>query len=177
LLSLWLISCLGRNQVCDFVVLSQDTNILNSFPKSHPVISAARLLFAIDLILTYPLGLYVCRDTIEKACFSSRPYSCVRHFSITIFLVFTTSTVASLTCDLGVLMEIIGGISSSMLAFVVPAAFWIQVNRLDKNPLKMNEAIVHYVLIIFGFTLMFYTVGLTIYKAAMGNDGQKNCHW
>jgi sodium-coupled neutral amino acid transporter 11 len=101
----------------------------------------------------------VCRDTVEKAVFPLRPYSCMRHFAITLILIISSSTVASLTCDLGVLMELVGAISSSMLAFVVPAAFWIQVHRLDKNPLPRKDALVHWVLIVFGVTLMYSLLG------------------
>lgn len=92
-----------------------ETNILNSFPHDNTVISAARLLFAIDLIATYPLGLYVCRDTIEKSVFAEKAYSRVRHFVLTVLVIASTAVVASVTCDLGVLLQIVGGIASSMV--------------------------------------------------------------
>lgn len=65
-----------------------------------------------------------------------------------------------------------------MLAFVVPGACWLKVNQLEGTPLKMKDALVHWVLIVFGFLLMFFTISFTIYKAVAGTDGgAKSCHW
>lgn len=152
-------------------------NILNSFPSSNSIISGARLLFALNLIATYPLALYVSRDTLEKSIFANQPYNKTRHIGLTVFLISTTTILACLTCDLGVLIEIIGGVSSSMLAFTVPSACWIRCNKLEKTPLKFRDALVHWTLIVFGVLLMIFTVGFTAYKQAGRMGAAKECRW
>jgi sodium-coupled neutral amino acid transporter 11 len=44
-------------------------NILNAFPRDLPIITMCRLLFALDMVLTYPLELFIARDTIQMAFF------------------------------------------------------------------------------------------------------------
>lgn len=64
------------------------------------------------------------------------------------------------------------------LAFVVPGACWIQVNRLEMTPLRLRESLVHWVLIVTGFVLMFFTLATTIYNQVSGaGEGAKECGW
>lgn len=93
-----------------------------------------------------PLENYVCREVIEEYFFKDRPFSQRRHVITTACIVFSTMcsmfpayfllpsvwsmplhigywkadlVVSLLTCDLGVVLEIAGGLSATALAFIV----------------------------------------------------------
>jgi sodium-coupled neutral amino acid transporter 11 len=79
------------------------------------------------MLFTYPLQLFVFRDTINQAFFTDMPFSYIRHTAITVLTVASTCLLACLTCNVGVLLELVGGVTGSMIALVIPCACWIQV--------------------------------------------------
>jgi sodium-coupled neutral amino acid transporter 11 len=91
------------------------------------------------LIGSVPLENYVCREVIEEYFFKDQPFSQRRHVIVTASVVFSTMLseallpsfhllgsqaliiVSLMTCDLGVVLEIAGGLSATALAFIVRA--------------------------------------------------------
>jgi sodium-coupled neutral amino acid transporter 11 len=90
------------------------------------------------LIGSVPLENYVCREVIEEYFFKDQPFSQRRHVIVTASVVFSTMLsesplfssfhllesqtliiVSLMTCDLGVVLEIAGGLSATALAFIV----------------------------------------------------------
>ncbi len=71
---------------------------------------------------TIPLENYVCREVIEDYFFKSQPFSQKRHVIVTSLIVFSTMGISMLTCDLGVVLEIAGGLSATALAFIVSSS-------------------------------------------------------
>lgn len=147
------------------------SNILNAFPKGDTIIVICRVLFAIDLFFTYPLEgfcsfntAFIIRDTIEKGIFGhyGLEFSPIRHYAITALIVFSTCITACFTCDLGLIIELTGGIGASMLAFIIPSACLIKTcyDRAQQGGKAMEKKslIFHSIFILFGFALMIMTI-------------------
>ena len=152
-------------------------NILNAYPKDDIVIIISRLLFGIDLMLSYPLGLYVVRDTIEKSFFKSREFSNIRHTILTLLIVGTTLTVSCLTCDLGAIVSLAGGLGAVTIAFILPGACWIKVNRIKGVKLSWFSFAGHVLCIIFGFGLIGMTIYDFIVNIVSPSDKVVECGW
>ncbi|WVQ96710.1 hypothetical protein IAU59_003817 [Kwoniella sp. CBS 9459] len=134
-----LIACL-LVAVSGYVVFTDKTegNILNNFSSDDWLINIARFCFGANMSTTIPLEVYVCREVVEEYFFKSRPFSQQRHVIITSLTIFSTMAIALVTCDLGVVLELSGGLSASALAFIFPAGAyyvltsgqWYSRNRL-----------------------------------------------
>ncbi|KAJ2993467.1 hypothetical protein HDV02_002410 [Globomyces sp. JEL0801] len=104
-------------------------NILNLFDSSNPLITIARSLFAIDIILTYPLELFIARNTLFEVIFPGKVAkisdSVLMGFTIT--LVIATTIIGVSTCNIGSILDITGGLAASAIAFIFPSACWLKV--------------------------------------------------
>ncbi|KAJ3033510.1 hypothetical protein HDV00_006294 [Rhizophlyctis rosea] len=96
-------------------------NILNNFPADNRLINAARIMFAINMFLTFPLECFVCREVLWGYFFGGDDngggggghgggggyeLGTKTHVGVTLGLVFSAMGVALLTCDLGFVLEI-----------------------------------------------------------------------
>jgi solute carrier family 38 (sodium-coupled neutral amino acid transporter), member 11 len=101
----------------------------------------ARFCIGMNMTTTLPLECFVCREVVEITLYPGKPFSQVRHVVVTSMLCavallgestgdigisyllsLTTMSicpVSLLTCDLGIVLEITGGLSATALAFVV----------------------------------------------------------
>jgi sodium-coupled neutral amino acid transporter 11 len=97
-----------------FVREKANSNILNSYPLDNTVIIICRFFFGINMMFTYPLQLYVVRDTLQVWFWTGKQFSQLRHVGITVLLVASTLLVSCLTCDLGIIIEITGGVAAAV---------------------------------------------------------------
>lgn len=120
--SMSLICCLLLS-ITGYLVFTDKTegNILNNFAADDWVINIARFCFGANMSTTIPLENYVCREVIEDAFYKGRPFSQTRHVAVTSGIVFGAMLISLMTCDLGVVLEIAGGLSATALAFIVSA--------------------------------------------------------
>ena len=92
---------------------------------------------------------------------------------VTIIIVVSTATVACFFCDLGVIMEVTGGVSASLIAFVIPSAAYLRANSLRGIKLSVVERIGHWLCMLFGGGLLVFTiVGVVMFSAE-----SKECKW
>lgn len=104
------------------------SNVLNGFSNTDLVANICRALFAVDMIMTYPLELFVCRNTIFKVIYKEQPAPYWMHLLMSIILVSATALIGVFTCDLGAAFDLTGGFAASAIAFIFPAACTIQLN-------------------------------------------------
>ncbi|KAG1734746.1 amino acid transporter [Suillus paluster] len=102
-------------------------NILNNFPGNNSLINVARFCFGLNMFTTLPLELFVCREVIEQYFFSHESYNPQRHVFFTTTILFSSMLLALITCDLGVTLEITGGVSATALAYIFPAACYLKL--------------------------------------------------
>ncbi|KAJ3211954.1 hypothetical protein HK099_007878, partial [Clydaea vesicula] len=152
---------------------NSQSNILNSFPVDNTIISFCRFLFAFDMFFTYPLELFIARDTIQQALFRTPNISKENHLIFTILILLSTIIVGCSTCQLGMILELSGGVTASVIAFILPSACWLKVNSIIGIKLGIKERIAHLSLITFGFAVMILTFLMTIYEGFNENNPKK----
>ncbi|KAJ5081568.1 hypothetical protein NUU61_009832 [Penicillium alfredii] len=158
--------------VCGFLAFGSKTqgNILNNFPSSNVLVNIARLLFGLNMLTTLPLEAFVCRAVMTTYYYPDEPYSLNRHVVLTTSLVAASVVVSLITCDLGLVFELIGATSAAALAFIFPPLCYIKLSgssRRDKLPA--------YICVVFGFLVMVVSVVQTIANAMNSDGGGQTC--
>jgi sodium-coupled neutral amino acid transporter 11 len=121
--------------------------VLNNFDDRNGAIAAARIFLAITMFFTFPLELFVCRDTLREAIGVWHPHLGSRlpgswHIVTTCALVAAATAISMATDNLGVVLELTGGMSAVVLGFVMPGAVhlycaggpWRSWFRMDTAP-------------------------------------------
>ena len=138
------------------------TNILNSFPKDNVLIIICRILFAIDMLFTYPLELFVARDTIQKSFFKNKQDTNIRHYLLTFLILSSTVVIGCLTDNLGLIIDLVGGCCAAIIAFVVPSACFLRVLVIQEQKISIFTWMTHGFVILFGLALLVLTLVVTI---------------
>ncbi|KAG7192859.1 uncharacterized protein KQ657_001316 [Scheffersomyces spartinae] len=122
-------------------------NILNNFKSNDNWINIARLCFGLNMLTTFPLELFVVRDVIKEIVLANQDggsvhdveLSKMHHFLITTVLTFTSMSVALFTCNLGVILELIGATSASLMAYIIPPACYIKLSWQRKDYYNLSK--------------------------------------
>ena len=104
------------------------SNILNNFPQTDLVVNIARFCFGLNMFTTLPLECFVCREVLETYFFEGE-YERKRHIILTTSLVVSSMMVSLLTCDLGIVLELTGGLSATALAFFFPSVCYLKLSH------------------------------------------------
>ena len=78
------------------------------------------------MLTTLPLECFVCREVLETYFFAGE-FDRNRHLIFTSSLVVTAMIISLLTCDLGVVLELTGGLSATALAFIFPSLCYLKL--------------------------------------------------
>ncbi|KAG6811900.1 hypothetical protein H0H92_005358 [Tricholoma furcatifolium] len=158
--------CCATLAVSAHLVFTNKTqgNILNNFASNDTLINVARFCFGVNMFTTLPLELFVCREVIEQYFFSHESFSQQRHIFFTTTILLASLFVALITCDLGVMLEITGGVSATTLAFIFPAACYVKL--LDpKLPWYGRAKLPAVVCTVFGVMVMVMSLFLALRKS------------
>ncbi|KAJ1955214.1 hypothetical protein EC988_002004 [Linderina pennispora] len=147
-------------------------NILNNFPQDNLLINIARFLFALNMITTFPMETLVAREVIDSLFFRDCDFSMRRHVVITTALCLAGLIIGETVCNLGVLLELTGGMSASFLAFILPSGCYLRLSSAPKLSLKM---VPHWLCVAFGFTVMILSTVLSIKNAASNRNPVASC--
>jgi len=149
-------------------------NILNNFSRSDTLINVARFCFGLNMFTTLPLELFVCREVIEQYFFSHETFSQQRHLFFTSTILFSSMLISLVTCDLGVMLEITGGISATALAFIFPAACYLKL--IDSQlPWYSRARVPAIACVAFGVVAMAISLFLAMGKAWTPEGDAKIC--
>lgn len=149
-------------------------NILNNFPDSSTLINVARFCFGLNMFTTLPLELFVCREVIEDYFFSHESFNLQRHFFFTTVILFSSMVVSLITCDLGVMLEITGGVSATALAFIFPAACYCKLLP-STTPWYHRSKLPAVVCVGFGCLVMCISLFLALAKTWTPEGAAKIC--
>ncbi len=106
-----------------------NSNFLTNYSYTDEVINIMRCMFAVTQILTYPLELFVARHSVHALFFSSsRKFSDKQHIVITLMLWGSSLAIALNVTDLGIVLELTGGVSAVFIGFVMPALLNVRVH-------------------------------------------------
>jgi sodium-coupled neutral amino acid transporter 11 len=101
-------------------------NILNNFPPDDGMVNLARFCFGMNMLTTWPLELFVAREVIETYFFRGE-FDQNRHLIFTAALTVSSLGVSLMATDLGVVLEVTGGLSATALAFIFPSICYLKL--------------------------------------------------
>ncbi|KAF7321305.1 Aa-trans domain-containing protein [Mycena kentingensis (nom. inval.)] len=158
--------------VSGYVVFTDKTqgNILNNFARSDTLINVARFCFGLNMFTTLPLELFV----IEQYFFSHETFKLERHVFFTTTILFASMLISLITCDLGVMLEITGGVAASALAFIFPASCFIKLSDRDA-PWHSRAKLPAYICATFGVVVMIISLFLALQKSWSPEGSAKIC--
>ncbi|KAH0827502.1 transmembrane amino acid transporter protein-domain-containing protein [Lanmaoa asiatica] len=139
-------------------------NILNNFSPNDTLINVARFCFGLNMFTTLPLELFVCREVIEQYFFSHENFSPQRHLFFTSTILCASMLLSLITCDLGVTLEITGGVSATALAFIFPAACYLKLTD-PHVPFYSRAKLPAVACLVFGILVMVVSLFLALGKA------------
>jgi amino acid permease len=127
------------------------TNVINNFPATGAPYMAARILYALLMIFSYPLQTFPARGSLVKLAsgyFGEAPRTMVfLHIGCTLSVVLTTWLVALLELPLGLLLTLVGCTAGPIICYFLPAMFWWKLE--EGRPLTKGK-IACIILFIFG---------------------------
>ncbi|KAF8504240.1 amino acid transporter [Hysterangium stoloniferum] len=173
--ALSLVACLLL-AISAFLVFTDKTrgNILNNFSQSDTLINVARFCFGLNMFTTFPLELFVCREVIEQYFFSHETFSTQRHVLFTTAITVAAMFIALITCDLGVMLEITGGVSATALAYIFPAACYLKLLPATV-PWTSRTKLPAVLCAVFGFVVMILSLVLALGKVWTREGDAKIC--
>jgi sodium-coupled neutral amino acid transporter 11 len=138
-------------------------NVLNNFPTDNIVVNVARLCFGLNMITTLPLECFVCREVMTEYYFPGEPHNPNRHLIFTTSLVVSAMTLSLITCDIGVVFELVGATSACALAYILPPLCFVKLTKR-----KTWETYASYACIAFGCIVMVISLLQAITKMVKG---------
>jgi len=139
-------------------------------------------MFAVTQTLTYPLELFVARHAVHALAFpSDKKFDSTKHYVITLLLWGSSLAIALNVADLGIVLELTGGVSAVFIGFVMPAMLHFKMTpevnwKIWKEPANKRWQACKlyarsYFILIFGLLAMIFTL-ITIGTAmATGGHG------
>ncbi|KAJ7680335.1 amino acid transporter [Mycena polygramma] len=170
-----LVAC-GTLAISAYVVFTDKTqgNILNNFSPNDTLINVARFAFGLNMFTTLPLELFVCREVVEQYFFSHETFSPQRHVFFTTTILVASMLVALITCDLGVMLEITGGVSATALAFIFPASCYLKLTD-SKAAWYSRTKLPAYLCAAFGGITLSISLYLALGKTWTPEGGARIC--
>jgi len=138
-------------------------NVLNNFPTDNVMVNIARLCFGLNMITTLPLECFVCREVMTEYYFPGEPHNPNRHLIFTTSLVVSAMTLSLITCDIGVVFELVGATSACALAYILPPLCFLKLTKR-----KTWETYAAYACIVFGCIVMVISLLQSIAKMITG---------
>lgn len=144
-------------------------NVLNNFPTDNIMVNIARFCFGLNMLTTLPLEAFVCREVMETYYYPSSPFNMKRHVLLSTLLVVLAMVLSLLTCDLGVVLELIGATSACALAYILPPLCYIKLTR------RTWKTYVAAATVFFGMAVMGISVVQSLLKIIRGGGGRATC--
>ena len=137
-------------------------NVLNNFGTSNIMVNVARLCFGLNMLTTLPLEAFVCREVMLEFWFRDKPFNLKIHILFSTGLVVGAMAISLLTCDIGVVFELVGSTSAAALAYILPPLCYI---KLSTRSWRTGVAVA---IVIFGFAVMGISVVQAVMKIVRG---------
>ena len=137
-------------------------NVLNNFSPDNTMVNVARLCFGLNMLTTLPLEAFVCREVMFNYYFPGEPFNMNLHLIFSTSLVVSAMALSLITCDLGVVFELVGATSACALAYILPPLCYIKLaTRSWKTYLAMG-------IVVFGCVVMGISMLQAIGKMIRG---------
>ncbi|KJZ78781.1 hypothetical protein HIM_01554 [Hirsutella minnesotensis 3608] len=144
-------------------------NVLNNFPSDSVMVNVARLFFGLNMLTTLPLEAFVCREVMLTYWYPDEGFDLRRHLVFSTGLVLGATLLSLLTCDLGVVFELVGATSAVAMAYILPPMCYIKLTR------PSWRTYVAYGVVAFGVAVMIISVVQAVGKMIYGTEGPAKC--
>ena len=129
----------ARAQTCEPPVESANAYVVTSMRVLYFAPQVMRCMFAIAQTLTYPLELFVVRHSVHALFFADQKrFTDRQHYFVTLVLWGSSLAIALNVSDLGVVLELTGGVSAVFIGFVLPPLLHFKMGTYTpliwKNP-------------------------------------------
>lgn len=126
-------------------------NVLNNFPADDTMANVARFCFGLNMVTTFPLEIFVCREVLIEYLYPGEPFVKKRHVIATTVLTLVAMGVALTTCNLGIILELVGASSACSMAYILPPLCFVKLSK--KHP-RSRAKIACYACAAFGALVM-----------------------
>ncbi|XP_065167119.1 putative sodium-coupled neutral amino acid transporter 11 [Atheta coriaria] len=147
----------GISGYATFAAYSQG-DLLENYCFDDDLMNFCRILFSIQILLTFPIECFVSREVLELTVFRrddiNVPISERAHYLITLAIIGASYIISMATDCLGVVLELNGVLAAVPLAYLLPAGVYL---RLEEGSLLSRKKLPALCVCIFG--LMVATLG------------------
>ncbi|AOW06081.1 transmembrane amino acid transporter protein-domain-containing protein [Yarrowia lipolytica] len=167
-----MVACLAMG-VGGFVIFVDKTkgNVLNNFPASDVMANVARFCFGFNMLTTLPLEIFVCREVFTTYFWPGDEFKWIRHIVTTTVMMLTAMCVALITCNLGVILELVGATSACVMAYILPPLCYL---KLTKNK-SLKQKAPYYLVAGFGVLVMLFSTIQSLLKIVNGEEEGSHC--
>lgn len=158
-------------------------DLLENYCRDDHLMNAARILFSLTILLTYPIECFVARDTVLAVmCGVSPDHTAAvdphdapadgawwrsssdrRRIFVTVAIVTGTCFTSFATDCLGIVLEINGVVAAIPLAFILPSVTYLRLEPSTWRSIKKTPALL---LAVFGLTVLVLGVVMIIVQWA-----------
>ncbi|KZZ94961.1 Transmembrane amino acid transporter family protein [Moelleriella libera RCEF 2490] len=166
-----MLACLAM-ALAGFLTFGDKTlgNVLNNFPSDNSMVNVARLCFGLNMLTTLPLEAFVCREVMLTYWYPDEEFNLRRHVLFSTGLVVAATAISLLTCDLGVVFELVGATSAVAMAYILPPMCYIKLTTT-----RSWRTYVAYAVVAFGVAVMVISVIQAIGKMINGSEEASQC--
>jgi len=163
-------------------------NIIAMYPATSIFVAVGQLAIAILVLLSYPLQVQPCRNSLDKVFHFRQSLDAVKpvhgdeeddeedddghghsemsklkHSLLTAAIVFSGFVIAFVVDDLQIVLSFVGATGSTTLSFILPGLFFWELTRRDTTVSKtLNRAA--FGLMVYGILVFVFCLGYNIYK-------------
>lgn len=103
-------------------------DILNNFAPDDSAINFSRILLSFTMVFTYPMEQFVARHCMLTLVYGDN-FTNVHFYTVTVMLWGVSVIIGLVLDDLGVVLEVTGALTASMLGYIIPAVvFFIEAD-------------------------------------------------
>ncbi|XP_059908412.1 probable sodium-coupled neutral amino acid transporter 6 [Gadus macrocephalus] len=127
-----------------------DSELLLNYDTSaprDPMVMIVRLTIQGTVLFTVPLLHFPARKSLITLLFDGRPFSWLRHVSVTVGILVVALMATILLPDFRSIFGVVGSTTSTCLLFVYPGIFFL---KLSKRPLRSAESVGAVILLVSG---------------------------
>ncbi|XP_017773414.1 PREDICTED: putative sodium-coupled neutral amino acid transporter 11 [Nicrophorus vespilloides] len=107
-------------------------DLLENYCWDDDLMNFSRVLFSVQILLTFPIECFVTRDVVETSLLGKNanvPMSERTHYLLTLAIIGSTYFISMATDCLGVVLELNGVVAAVPLAYILPAIIYLRLEE------------------------------------------------
>lgn len=131
-------------------------NLFFEYCSNDHLVNAAKVIFAITLMLTFPMQMYASREVLITALSQNFTIQKYHRIAITTLLVTIAYLISSSIQKLGPAVELAGSLTAAPLSFIFPPLIYLKLRIGSWKITQSNiiSSVICWIMIVFGFCVM-----------------------